>query len=120
MVFLVQADAPTTVDDLALLRLTGIRPIVLRDATLDTAVAVARDNHATKVIVLSGDDGIRGEDGGVQAELTVERLPMPWRAEGLAAFLAGGGTMHVLNGTVHAALIEELFTDRGMGTMVTG
>lgn len=120
MVFLVQADAPTTVDDLALLRLTGIRPIVLRDATLDTAVTVARDNHATKVIVLSADDGIRGDDGCVQPELTVERLPAAWRTEGLAAFLAGGGTLHVLNGTVHAALIEELFTDRGMGTMVTG
>ncbi len=120
MVFLVQADAPTTVDDLALLRLTGVRPIVLRDATLDTAVAVARDNHATKVIVLSADDGIRGEDGRVQPELTLDRLPAQWRAEGLAEFLAGGGTMHVLNGTVHAALIEELFTDRGLGTMVTG
>lgn len=120
MVFLVQADAPTTVDDLALLRLTGIRPIVLRDATLDTAVAVARDNHATKVIVLSADDGIRDDQGRVQPEVSFESLPTLWRAEGLAAFLAGGGTMHVLNGTVHAALIEELFTDRGMGTMVTG
>lgn len=119
MVFLVQADAPTTVDDLALLRLTGIRPIVLRDASLETAVAVARDNHATKVIVLSADDGIRGEDGRVPPELTVDRLPAAWQAEGLAAFLAGGGTLHVLNGTVHAALIEELFTDRGLGTMVT-
>jgi acetylglutamate kinase len=55
----------------------------------------------------------------VPPELTIDRLPAAWQAEGLAAFLAGGGTLHVLNGTVHAALIEELFTDRGLGTMVT-
>jgi acetylglutamate kinase len=37
---------------------------------------------------------------------------------GLQEMLDGGATLQVLNGTIHAALIEELFTDRGIGTMV--
>ncbi len=119
MVILVQADAPTTDDDLALLRLTGIRPIVLRNVGIDTAVAVARDNEAMKIVVLSSDDGIRDADGKVVRELTLATLPEAWIVPGIAEFLNPGGTLHVLNGQVHAALIEELFTDRGIGSMVT-
>lgn len=118
MVILVQADTATTADDLALLRQTGIRPIVLRDAGLETAVAVARDNHAAKLLVLADGDGLRRPDGALASELRPEELPQAWRVAGLDAFLQAGGTLHVLNGTVHAALIEELFTDRGIGTMV--
>ncbi len=119
MVILVQADAPTTDDDLALLRLTGIRPIVLRNVGIDTAVAVARDNEAMKIVVLSSDDGIRDADGKVVRELTLATLPEAWLVPGIDEFLNPGGTLHVLNGQVHAALIEELFTDRGIGSMVT-
>jgi glutamate N-acetyltransferase/amino-acid N-acetyltransferase len=120
MVILVQAEAPTTDDDLALLRLTGIRPIVLRNVVLEVAVSVARDNEAMKIVVLSAEDGIRDSAGKIVPEQKFGTLPQAWRADGLADFLERGGTLHVLNGQVHAALIEELFTDRGIGSMVTG
>ena len=119
MIILVLAEAPTTDDDLALLRLTGIRPIVLRNVGIETAASVARDNEAMKIVVLSADDGIRDGDGRLVPELTFATLPEAWRVPALAEFLQRGGTMHVLNGQVHAALIEELFTDRGIGSMVT-
>ncbi len=118
MVIAVQAEAPTTEDDFALLRLTGIRPIVLRNVGVETAVSVARDNDAMKIVVLTADDGIRDADGAIVRELTIETLPDAWLVPGLADFLRRGGTLHVLNGQVHAALIEELFTDRGIGSMV--
>ncbi len=119
MVLLIQAEAPTTDDDLALLRLTGIRPIVLRNVGIDTAVAVGRDNEAMKIVVLSADDGIRLGDGQVAREVKPAELPRPWLVPGLEEFLKTGATLHVINGQVHAALIEELFTDRGIGTMVS-
>ena len=118
MVILVLADSPTTDDDLALLRMTGIRPIVRRDTALEQAVAVARDNHAGKLIVLSDDDGLRDADGKWTNRLALRDLPPDWQVAGLAELLSSGSTLQVLNGTVHAALIEELFTDRGIGTMV--
>ena len=120
MVILVQAETPTTDDDLALLRLTGIRPIVLRDVTLLAAVNVARDNGAEKILVLAADDGMRTADGKLLGELVAHELPEDWNVPGLVDFLKHGGMLHVLNGQVHAALIEELFTDRGIGTMVRG
>jgi hypothetical protein len=118
MVILVLADAPTTDDDLALLRMTGIRPIVLRETALDQAVAVARDNHAGKLIVLADDDGLRDAEGKLTSRLRLCDLPADWQVPGLQEMLDGGTTLQVLNGTIHAALIEELFTDRGIGTMV--
>lgn len=118
MVILIEADAPTTDDDLALLRLTGIRPIVLRDSTLAAAVSVARDNHAAKLLILTDADGLLAADGHVASELGMPELPERYLGAGVQAFLDGGGTLHVINGQVHAALIEELFTDRGIGTMV--
>ncbi len=118
MVFLVQAESPTLDDDLALLRQTGIRPIVLRGASLSAAVAVARDNHASKLLILTDADGLRAADGHLASELGPPELPDHYLAAQVPAFLQGGGTLHVLNGQVHAALIEELFTDRGIGTMV--
>lgn len=118
MVIFIEADAPTTDDDLALLRLTGIRPIVLRDSTLAAAVSVARDNHAAKLLILTDADGLLAPDGHVASELGLPELPERYVGAGVQAFLDGGGTLHVINGQVHAALIEELFTDRGIGTMV--
>lgn len=118
MVILIEADSPTTDDDLALLRQTGIRPIVLRDSNLSAAVAVARDNHAAKLLILTDADGLLAADGHVASELGTPELPERFVQAGVQAFLDGGGSLHVINGQVHAALIEELFTDRGIGTMV--
>lgn len=118
MVIFIEADAPTTDDDLALLRLTGIRPIAMRDSTLAAAVSVARDNHAAKLLILTDSDGLLAADGHVASELGQRELPERYVTAGVQAFLDGGGTLHVINGQVHAALIEELFTDRGIGTMV--
>jgi len=118
MVILVEADSPTTDDDLALLRQTGIRPILMRDVSLGAAVDVARHNHATKLIVLTHTDGLLASDGQLASEMHLGDLPERLRDANIEEFLEAGGTLHVLNGTVHAALIEELFTDRGIGTMV--
>jgi glutamate N-acetyltransferase/amino-acid N-acetyltransferase len=118
MVILIEADSPTTDDDLALLRQTGIRPIVLRDSNLAAAVAVARDNHAAKLLILTDADGLLAADGHVASELGTPELPERFAQAEVQTFLEGGGTLHVINGLVHAALIEELFTDRGIGTMV--
>ena len=118
MVILIEADSPTTDDDLALLRQTGIRPIVLRGSSLSAAVAVARDNHAAKLLILTDADGLRAADGHLASELGLPELPEHYQQAQVPAFLDGGGTLHVINGQIHAALIEELFTDRGIGTMV--
>jgi acetylglutamate kinase len=100
------------------------------------AAALAVALHAEKLVVLTDVEGLyaewppsgRGSDADVVSSLTADELEamMPALTEGmvpkmeacLRAVRGGIGTAHVLDGRVAHALLLELFTDQGVGTMV--
>jgi acetylglutamate kinase len=97
--------------------------------TAAAALAIALD--AEKLVVLTDVDGLYADwpaSDEVISELTVEQLEkmLPMLAEGMvpkmeacARAVAGGvPRAHVLDGRVPHALLLEVFTDEGVGTMV--
>lgn len=91
--------------------------------------------RAEKLVLLSDVDGIYGDPG--EPESKVSRIT-PAEAEAMIAegrltdgmvpkvealvgvINAGVGSVHIINGQVRNALLEEVFTDEGTGTMLTG
>jgi acetylglutamate kinase len=98
------------------------------------AGALAAALHASKLVVLTDVDGIRRDraDPATRvARLRCQELEamvadgtaaggMAPKATACVAALRGGvGAAHLLDGRVPHAVLLELFTDRGVGTMVT-
>jgi acetylglutamate kinase len=99
------------------------------------AAAIASAVGARKLIYLTDVDGVLGDvndPSSVFSEVDVSRLEtllaegaihegMIPKVEGCIQAVGGGvGSAHVLNGATPHALLIELLTDRGVGTMVTG
>lgn len=86
--------------------------------------------HATKLILLTDIDGVRDGSGSLLSELdpaTAQRLiddgvilrgMIPKVRAAMRAASAGAAT-HIIDGRVPHSLLLELFTERGVGTMVT-
>lgn len=102
----------------------------------DTAAgAVAAALQAEKLIYLTDTDGIRTREEDPETLLYVASKTdiltmmedgrirggmLPKVASCLSALAGGVRRAHILNGTIPHPLILEIFTDSGIGTMVTG
>jgi acetylglutamate kinase len=94
------------------------------------ASAVATATGASKLVLLTDVAGVI-QDGELVSELTVddaENLIADGKVSGgmipkleavVRAMRGGVGRAHIVDGRVEHALILELFTPEGMGTMVT-
>ena len=113
--------APVAVDE-------EMEPVNVNADTVATSVATALG--AKKLVFLSDVDGIRGPDGNVASTVTPTEL-QAWIADGtvsggmlpkvkgvLNAIEAGVGRVTVANGTTPHAVLVELLTHGGVGTMV--
>ncbi|RME22145.1 MAG: acetylglutamate kinase [Deltaproteobacteria bacterium] len=113
--------APVAVDD-------DLRSLNVNADSVATAVAVALG--APRLIFLTDVDGIRGPDGDSRARLSAAELAS-WIDQGivtggmipkaracLQAVDGGVRRVTVADGRVPHALLLELFTDRGVGTLV--
>ncbi len=133
----------TAVDLGVLQALTGagyipvIAPIAIGDCcealnlNADTAAAeVAVALGAEKAVFLTDVPGIKGADGKLIPELTAGQVReliasgvisggMIPKAEACLRALDGVPRSHIIDGRVPRALIREMFTDEGVGTMVT-
>ncbi len=99
----------------------------------DVAAAVAVALGAPKLIYLTDVPGIleSAPDGELVRQITAADLTrridagaitggMKWKAWSILAALKGGvGRVHVLDGRQPHTVIAELFTDRGVGSLVT-
>jgi glutamate N-acetyltransferase / amino-acid N-acetyltransferase/acetylglutamate kinase len=99
----------------------------------DVAAAVAVALGAKKLIYLTDVPGLleSAPDGALVRQLTVADLTrrveaggitggMKWKAQAILTALAGGvDRVHVLDGRQPHTVIAELFTDRGVGSLVT-
>ena len=96
----------------------------------EVASQVAIAMQADKLILLGQHDGIRSEDGALQHQMEPEQarqlstasMPEALRHQLEAACLAarkGVKRTHILNWNDRDALLGELFTRDGMGTMIT-
>jgi acetylglutamate kinase len=98
------------------------------------AGALAGSLRAAKLVVLTDVDGVRrdpadpssrvaqlraGELEAMVAEGTATGGMAPKATACVAALRAGVGAAHLLDGRIAHAVLLELFTDRGVGTMVT-
>jgi acetylglutamate kinase len=133
----VEAVDPTLVD---LLERDGYIPVISPVAlgeegssynlNADTAAAaVARALKAEKLIFLSDVPGLVEADR-VVSELTSDQLKLrlerdevrpgmrPKLEAALSALAGGVGSVHIVDGRVQHNLIAELFTDRGVGTLI--
>jgi glutamate N-acetyltransferase / amino-acid N-acetyltransferase/acetylglutamate kinase len=98
----------------------------------EVAAAVAAALGARKLIFLTDVPGIleSAPEGGLVRQLTIPDLNrmmkagaitggMKWKAQSILAALAGGvERCHVLDGRQPHTVIAELFTDRGVGSLV--
>ncbi len=97
----------------------------------DTAAAeVAVALGAEKLIFLTDVPGIKGADGQLIPELSASQVReliasgvisggMIPKAEACLRALDGASRSHIIDGRVPHALIRELYTDEGVGTMIT-
>jgi len=96
----------------------------------EAAGAIAQSLGAEKLILLTDVEGVRGADGALLPELSREearkligegviRGGMIPKVECCLAALAGGvPRAHVIDGRVVHAVLLEIFTDRGVGTLL--
>ncbi len=97
------------------------------------ASEIAVQLQAEKLILLSDVDGIllkQGEPGTKLSRLTADEAQglidegvavggMIPKLENIIRLLRRGvGSAHIINGTLHNALLSEVFTDEGTGTMI--
>ena len=91
---------------------------------------MARALHAEKLVMFTDVDGVRDGSGNVLSALTVERVQelidsgeiaggMIPKVEACVRALDTVPRAHILDGRVEHALLGELFTDAGVGTMIT-
>jgi acetylglutamate kinase len=94
----------------------------------EAAAAIASALRAEKLIYLSNVTGIQAADGTLFSELTASRAReliaqgiiqggMIPKTEAALAALETVNRVHIVDGRVPHALIRELFTDEGVGTM---
>jgi amino-acid N-acetyltransferase len=101
-------------------------------AAEDVATAAAESLGADKLICLVDGDGVPGADGALVRELTLteaehslatgklpEQLAHSLRSA-LAACRKGVRRAHLINRHTDGALLQELFTRDGVGTLVSG
>ncbi|MGH2457791.1 MAG: acetylglutamate kinase [Chloroflexota bacterium] len=114
-----------------------VAPIALGDDGLslnlnaDTAAAeLAAELQAEKAIFLTDVSGVLDRDGRLISELSAGQTKaliadqvisggMIPKVEACLRALTGVKRSHIIDGRVAHALIGELFTDRGVGTMIT-
>lgn len=97
----------------------------------DLAAAVASEIGAAKFILLTERDGVTGADGRLCRQLTVRQacalraatapdtLDYELLDTGIAACEAGVERVHIVSRLVDGALLRELFTRDGIGTMLS-
>ncbi len=94
--------------------------------TFASALAVAL--HAEKLVLITDVEGVKAEDGTKIDSLTAAEahaLISTGTAKGgmipklLAALAEGVHQAHVVDGRVPHAVLLEIFTDRGIGTLIT-
>ena len=97
----------------------------------DVASAVAAAVGAEKLIFLTDIEGVKDKGGNVIFEMTKEDVKayiedgtisggMIPKVRGCAdAIEAGVGKVHIIDGRVHHCILLEIFTDTGIGTMIT-
>lgn len=102
----------------------------------DTAAsAIAGAVSATKLILMTDTDGVlaeRSDPTSTIAKLTLEEARamvaagradggmIPKLEAGISAVKDGVTSVHLINGASPNALLLEIFTDNGVGTMITG
>ena len=91
---------------------------------------VAEVMQAEKLILLTNAPGLMDKDGQVLTGLTAERVDeliedgtihggmLPKIATALDAVKAGVNSSHIIDGRVPHAVMLELFTDEGVGTLI--
>ena len=97
----------------------------------EAAGAVAEALHAEKLILLTDVEGVLDAKGTLIPQLTVDEA-RKHIAEGtirggmipkveccIAALDAGVASAHIVDGRTQHALLLEIFTDRGVGTLIT-
>jgi acetylglutamate kinase len=104
----------------------------IHNVNADTAAgAIAQALRADKLIYLSNVEGLYGPSGllttvtldGLRAMVdqgAVSAGMVPKVASVMAALEGGVASAHLLDGRVEHALLLEIFTDEGIGTMVQG
>jgi acetylglutamate kinase len=95
------------------------------------AGAVAAAMRAQKLVYLSDVPGLMGSDGSLVSEASVTECEamiaegvaeggmIPKLASAIEAMRSGVGKAHLIDGRVPHAVILELFTPEGLGTMLT-
>lgn len=120
--------------DLVLVSPLGYSPtgeifnLTMEDVAAEIAVALQAD----KLLFLTEQAGIADAGGSLQRELTVSEAETALRAPGelpedarlylpaaIRAVRAGVSRVHLLSRHVDGALLQELFTHAGVGTMLT-
>jgi acetylglutamate kinase len=91
---------------------------------------VARALGAEKLVMFTDVDGVRDGSGNVLSALTIDQVStliasgeikggMIPKVEACVRALDTVSRTHILDGRVPHALLGELFTDAGVGTMIT-
>ncbi len=92
---------------------------------------VAEVLEAEKLILLTNVEGLQDQEGGILTGLTVERVDdliadgtiyggmLPKIRCALDAVKSGVSCAHIIDGRVEHAVMLEIFTDEGVGTLIT-
>jgi len=92
---------------------------------------VAEVLEAEKLILLTNVEGLQDKEGGILTGLTVERVDdliadgtiyggmLPKIRCALDAVKSGVSCAHIIDGRVEHAVMLEIFTDEGVGTLIT-
>ena len=95
---------------------------------LDLSISVACDINASKLILMAEPPGLVDAGGDVPRELTVTEArefspadPAGARflESAIRACQFGVARVHIIDGSVNGALLDELFTRDGMGTLIS-
>ena len=103
----------------------------LYNINADTAATdIAAQLRAIKLVLMTDVRGVLGRDGKLLSEVNARRAAamihhgsihggmIPKIKNGLRAIKAGVEKVHIIDGRIPHALLLEIFTDRGIGTMV--
>ncbi|MDH3686386.1 MAG: acetylglutamate kinase [Myxococcales bacterium] len=97
----------------------------------EAAGALARALHAEKLILLTDVEGVRDRDGGLVSRLTCDEIGklvsegtiaggmIPKVQCCMDAVQGGVGRAHVIDGRILHAVLLEIFTDGGVGTLIS-
>ncbi|MBT7963513.1 MAG: acetylglutamate kinase, partial [Porticoccaceae bacterium] len=92
---------------------------------------VAEVLEAEKLILLTNVEGLQDKEGGILTGLTVDRVGdliaddtiyggmLPKIRCALDAVKSGVSCAHIIDGRVEHAVMLEIFTDEGVGTLIT-